>query len=65
MTSYLQIVTDIRERRFEVLDPVSGLAFRWGYFDSNGTVPKFSRTLDRKVVDLVPTTVPYGIESGW
>jgi hypothetical protein len=54
-TGFQAIVTDIRERRFEVLDPVTGLAFGWGYFDHNGTVPKFSRTLDRQLVDVVPT----------
>jgi hypothetical protein len=54
-TGFQAIVTDIRERRFEVVDPVTGLAFGWGYFDHNGTVPKFSRTLDRQRVDVVPT----------
>jgi hypothetical protein len=54
-TGFQAIVTDIRERRFEVVDPVTGLAFGWGYFDHNGSVPKFSRTLDRQMVDVVPT----------
>lgn len=35
-TGFSAIVTDIRERRFEVVDPLTGLAFGWGYFDHNG-----------------------------
>ncbi|MET0292297.1 MAG: hypothetical protein ABW136_08005 [Steroidobacteraceae bacterium] len=54
-TGFQTIVTDIRERRFEVVDPVTGLAFGWGYFDHNGTVAKFSRTLDHAMVDVAPT----------
>jgi hypothetical protein len=54
-TGFQAIVTDIRERRFEVVDPVTGLAFGWGYFDHNGTVPKFSRTLDHQMVDVAQT----------
>jgi hypothetical protein len=53
-TGFSVIVTDIRERRFEVVDPVTGLAFGWGYFDHNGSVPKFSRTLDGTLVDVAP-----------
>ncbi|MEN9706409.1 MAG: hypothetical protein RLZZ393_2288 [Pseudomonadota bacterium] len=53
-TGFSVIVTDIRERRFEVVDTVTGLAFGWGYFDHNGTVPKFSRTLDHQLVDVDP-----------
>jgi hypothetical protein len=53
-TGFSVIVTDIRERRFEVVDPVTGLAFAWAYFDHNGTVPKFSRTLDHQLVDVDP-----------
>jgi hypothetical protein len=37
-TGFSVIVTDIRERRFEVVDRTKGLAFGWGYFDHNGTV---------------------------
>lgn len=51
-TGFSVIVTDIRERRFEVVDRTKGLAFGWGYFDQNGSVPKFSRTLDHKQVDV-------------
>jgi len=46
------IVTDIRERRFEVVDRTKGLAFAWGYFDHDGTPTKMSRTLDRQLVDV-------------
>jgi len=53
-TGFSVIVTDIRERRFEVVDPVTGLAFGWAYFDHNGTVAKFSRTLDHKEADVDP-----------
>jgi len=53
-TGFSVIVTDIRERRFDVVDPVTGLAFGWGYFDHNGSVAKFSRTLDREMVDVAP-----------
>jgi hypothetical protein len=39
-TGFSTIVTDIRERRFEVVDRTTGLAFGWGYFDHNGTAPQ-------------------------
>jgi hypothetical protein len=45
-TGFSVIVTDIRERRFEVVDRTKGLAFGWGYFDHNGTVAKFTNTPD-------------------
>jgi hypothetical protein len=54
-TGFSVIVTDIRERRFEVVDRTKGLAFGWGYFDHNGTVAKFSRTLDHAQADVAPT----------
>lgn len=54
-TGFSVIVTDIRERRFEVVDRTKGLTFAWAYFDHNGTVPKFSRTLDRQLVDVAQT----------
>ena len=54
-TGFSVIVTDIRERRFEVVDRVKGLAFGWGYFDHNGSVEKFSRTPDHELVDVDPT----------
>ena len=53
-TGFSVIVTDIRERRFEVVDRTKGLAFGWGYFDHNGSVAKFSRTLDHTLVDVDP-----------
>jgi hypothetical protein len=54
-TGFSVIVTDIRERRFEVVDRTKGLAFAWAYFDHNGTPEKFSRTLDKQLVDVAPT----------
>jgi hypothetical protein len=51
-TGFSVIVTDIRERRFEVVDRTKGLAFGWDYFDHNGTVAKFSRTPDHKLDDV-------------
>lgn len=54
-TGFQVIVTDIRERRFEVVDRTKGLAFGWGYFDHDGTPEKMSRTLDRTPVDVAPT----------
>jgi hypothetical protein len=54
-TGFSVIVTDIRERRFEVVDPVTGLAFAWAYFDHSGVPAKFSRTLDHQLVDVAPT----------
>lgn len=54
-TGFQVIVTDIRERRFEVVDRTKGLAFGWGYFDHDGTPEKMSRTLDRELVDVAPT----------
>jgi hypothetical protein len=53
-THFSTIVTDIRERRFEVVDPVTGLAFAFGFFDHDGTVAKYSETLDHKMVDVSP-----------
>ncbi|MEJ0034991.1 MAG: hypothetical protein WDO68_02705 [Gammaproteobacteria bacterium] len=50
-TGFSAIVTDIRERRFEVVDRTKGLAFGWGYFDHNGTVAKFTNTPDHKPAD--------------
>ena len=54
-TGFQVIVTDIRERRFEVVDRTRGLTFGWGYFDHDGTPEKMSRTLDRTPVDVAPT----------
>jgi hypothetical protein len=54
-TGFSVIVTDIRERRFEVVDRTKGLAFAWAYFDHNGTPEKFSRTLDKQLVPVMPT----------
>ena len=54
-TGFSVIVTDVRERRFEVVDRTKGLAFGWGYFDHNGSVAKFTHTLDHQLAD-VPST---------
>jgi hypothetical protein len=54
-TGFSVIVTDIRERRFEVVDRTKGLAFAWAYFDHNGTPAKFSRTPDHEMVDVAAT----------
>ncbi len=54
-TGFQLIVTDIRERRFEVVDRVTGLAFGWGYFDHNGTHKTFTRTLDRTPAPVAQT----------
>jgi len=51
-TGFSVIVTDIRERRFEVVDRTRGLAFGWGYFDHNGTHAKFTNTPDHKEADV-------------
>lgn len=51
-TGFSVIVTDIRERRFEVVDRVKGLAMGWGFFDHNGSVEKFSNTPSHKLVDV-------------
>jgi hypothetical protein len=53
-TGFSVIVTDIRERRFEVVDRTTGIAFGWAYFDHNGSVGKMSRTLDGALVDVAP-----------
>jgi hypothetical protein len=50
-THFSTIVTDIRERRF-IADPVTGLAYGFGYFDHDGTVAKMSTTLDGKMTDV-------------
>jgi hypothetical protein len=51
-TGFSVIVTDVRERRFEVVDRTKGLAFGWGYFDHNGTTAKFTNTPDHKPADV-------------
>jgi len=54
-TGFSVIVTNIRERRFSIVDRTKSLAFGWGYFDHDGTHAKFSRTLDHQQVDVSPT----------
>jgi len=54
-TGFSVIVTDIRERRFAVVDRTKGLAFGWGYFDHNGTPAKMPNSPDHKLVDVAPT----------
>ncbi|MEJ1962082.1 MAG: hypothetical protein WDO56_11290 [Gammaproteobacteria bacterium] len=54
-TGFSVIVTDIRERRFEVVDRAKGARFRLGYFDHNGTHKKFTRTLDHTEADVAQT----------
>ena len=54
-TGFSVIVTNIRERRFAIVDRTKGLAFGWGYFDHDGTHAKFSRTLDHAPADVAPT----------
>lgn len=54
-TGFSVIVTNIRERRFAVVDRTKGLAFAWCYFDHDGTHAKFSRTLDHKPADVAAT----------
>ncbi len=54
-TGFSVIVTNIRERRFAIVDRTKSLAFGWGYFDHDGTHAKFSRTLDHQQVDVSPT----------
>ena len=54
-TGFSVIVTNIRERRFAIVDRTKGLAFGWGYFDHDGTHAKFSRTLDHQEADVSAT----------
>jgi hypothetical protein len=53
-TGFSVIVTDIRERRF-IADPVTGLAFGFGYFDHDGSVAKMQVTKDGKPIDVTAT----------
>ena len=53
-THFSTIVTDIRERRFEVVDPVTGLAFGFGYFDHDGSVEKMANS-EGKLEDVSST----------
>jgi len=53
-TGFSVIVTDIRERRF-IADPVTGLAFGFGYFDHDGSIARMSTTLDHKTTDVSAT----------
>jgi hypothetical protein len=46
-TGFSVIVTDIRERRFEVVDRTTGIAFGWGYFDHNGSCLLYTSTSPR------------------
>ncbi len=48
-TGFSVIVTDIRERRFAVVDRTKGLAFGWGYFDHNGTPTQMSNNPEHKM----------------
>jgi hypothetical protein len=54
-TGFSVIVTAIRERRFAVVDPATGLAMGWGYFDHNGSVPKFHNRPGGPLVDVAQT----------
>jgi hypothetical protein len=54
-TGFSVIVTNIRERRFAIVDRTKNLAFGWGYFDHDGTHAKFSRTLDHAPADVAAT----------
>jgi len=54
-TGFSVIVTNIRERRFAVVDRTRNLAFGWGYFDHDGTHATFSRTLDHKPAEVAST----------
>jgi hypothetical protein len=51
-TGFSVIVTDVRERRFAVVDRTKGLAFGWGYFDHNGSIATFTHTLDHTPADV-------------
>lgn len=53
-TGFSVIVTDIRERRFELVDPVTGLAFGWAYFDHDGSVPMYSNTPGEEQTEVPP-----------
>jgi hypothetical protein len=53
-TGFSVIVTDIRERRFEVVDPDYGLAFAFGYFDHDGSVPAYKNLTTGGMVDVSP-----------
>jgi len=52
-THFSVIVTDIRERRF-IADPVTGLAYGFGYFDHDGSVETMSVTADDATQDVSP-----------
>ena len=54
-TGFSVIVTDIRERRFEVVDPEYGLAFAFGYFDHNGSIPTYKNLTTGETVDVNST----------
>jgi hypothetical protein len=51
-TGFSLIVIDIRKRRFEVVDLVTGLAFGFGYFDHDGSVAKMPVAQDGKLTDV-------------
>jgi hypothetical protein len=50
-TGFSVIVTDIRERRF-IADPVTGLAFGFGYFDHDGSIDQMPVTPDHKMTKV-------------
>ena len=53
-TGFSVIVTDIRERRFVAVDPVYGLAFAFGYFDHDGSIPAYKNLTTGEMVDVSP-----------
>jgi len=61
-TGFFRIVTNIRERRFVIVDRERGLAFAFGFFDHAGTVKSIPLTNG----ELVPATLrhPFTWEIG-
>ena len=53
-TGFSVIVTDIRERRFVAVDPAYGLAFAFGYFDHDGSIPAYKNLTTGEMVDVSP-----------
>lgn len=50
-TGFSVIVTDIRERRF-IADPEYGLAYGFGYFDHDGSVPAYKNPMTGDTVEV-------------
>lgn len=60
-TGFSRIVTDIRERRFPVVDEERGIVYAIGFFDHNGTIKPF----EMRNGEIFKPTPPYTRPFSW